>query len=334
MIDTKEISQYTLRNSGGMVVKVLNYGATITEILVPDKSGNIGNVVLGFDSLEGYKQENNPYIGSVIGRFANRIGKARFKIKGVEYLLTVNNNGNTLHGGREGFHRKIWNVKVLSDSSIMLDYISPDGEEGFPGNLKTEIKMTLGSDNSVKLEYNATTDKPTPVSFTNHTYFNLSYGNSPTILDHELMIAADYITPVDSLLIPTGELAAVVNTPFDFNSSKRIGKELNRVQGGYDHNFVLNKKPNQLSLAAVLYDQSSGRKLELLTTEPGLQFYSGNFLDGKLTGKGGVVYNKHAGLCLESQHFPDSPNQPSFPNTILVPGETYKQTSMFKFSVQ
>lgn len=334
MIHSQEISQYELRNSAGMTMKVLNYGATITEILVPDRNRKFTNIVLGFDSLESYLQESNPYFGSVIGRFSNRIKNGKFRIHDVEYFTTVNNNGNTLHGGHEGFNRKIWKANQISDSILHLKYSSPDGEEGFPGNLKTEITMTLGLDNSVKIEYYATTDKPTPVSLTNHTYFNLSYGSSSAILDHELMIAADYLTPTDNMHIPTGELATVVNTPFDFNTSKRIGKDIDRLQGGYDHNFVLKKELNQLSLAAILYDPVSGRKLELFTTEPGLQFYTGNFLDGTLTGKDGVNYQKHAGLCLEPQLFPDSPNQPSFPNSILNPGQVYHQTSIYKFSIQ
>lgn len=333
----KEILQYTFQNKSGLIVKVINYGCTITDIIVPDKAGIAGNIVLGFDSLEGYMHKENPYIGPIIGRYANRIGKAAFKIGNQEYKLSANNNANTLHGGNEGFNRKVWDVKILSDSSLMMRYVSDDGEEGFPGNLQLEVTMTLSSDNSIRIDYNAITDKPTPVSFTNHAYFNLSYGNSPTILDHELMIDADYITPVDDSMIPTGELRLVKGTPFDFKNSKRIGLELDQVlgaaPGGYDHNFVLNKKEKELSVAAVVLDPRSGRKLELLTTEPGVQFYTSNFMDGSLIGKGGAVYQKHAGLCLEPQYFPDSPNQQSFPNTILLPGQTYKQTSIFKFSV-
>lgn len=334
MINNSEILQYTLRNNAGMIVKVLNYGGTITEIIVPDKNGDAGNVVLGFDSLEGYLREDNPYIGTVIGRYANRIAKASFKIDGKEYKLPANNDGNTLHGGNEGFHKKIWNVKVISDSSLVMEYESPDGEEGFPGNLKTTITMTVGSDNSLKIDYNATTDKATPVCLTYHPYFNLSSGSSATILDHELMIAADSITVSDSTSIPTGKLMTVKSTPFDFTVTKRVGNDITNAGFGYDHNFVLNKKGNEFTLAAVLYDPQSGRKLELFTTEPGIQFYTGNYLNSSLSGKGGIPYQKHSGLCLEPQHFPDSPNKPSFPNTVLKPGETYRQTTIFKFSTK
>ncbi|MBX2963147.1 MAG: galactose mutarotase [Cyclobacteriaceae bacterium] len=334
MINNTEILEYTLKNQLGMVVKVINYGGTITEISVPDRKGKLGNVILGFDSLEDYRDENNPYLGCFIGRYANRIGSASFKIDGHEYHLTQNNNGSTLHGGNEGFHRKIWTVEILSDSSLMLRYDSPHGDEGFPGILTTQILMTLGSDNSIRMDYQATTDAPTPVNLTNHIYFNLSHGYSPTILEHKLTIAADSITTVDDLLIPTGDYTPVTNTPFDFTKPKNIGLELQQVSGGYDHNFVLNKKSNELLLAATVADPTSGRKLELFTTEPGLQFYSGNFLDGSLTGKSRTAYVKHSGFCLEPQHFPDSPNKPHFPNTILKPGETYRQTSVFRFSVE
>lgn len=334
MINTKEIVAYTLQNKSGMQVTVLNYGTTITKILVPDKQGMLGNVVLGFDSLEGYLQETNPYIGPTIGRFANRIGKATFTLNDTAYQLTANNNGNTLHGGAEGLHKKIWNVNVLSDSSVRFTYLSPDGEEGFPGNLTAEVIMTLKSDNALQIDYTATTDKATPVSLTNHAYFNLAYGDSETILDHELLINADQITPVDSMLIPTGVLEPVVNTAFDFKQVKSIGRDIAQVSGGYDHNFVLNKQEGKLALVATVVESNSGRKLELFTTEPGLQFYSGNFLDGTLKGTNDIIYKKHAGFCLEPQRFPDSPNQPLFPNTIVQPGEIYNQTSVYKFSVQ
>jgi aldose 1-epimerase len=330
----KEVLQYTIQNKTGMKVKVLNYGGTITEISVPDRDNNFSNVVLGFASLEGYLQNGNPYFGATIGRYANRIAKAAFTLNGSQYVLAPNNNGNSLHGGHVGFDKVIWDVKILSDSSIQLRYTSPDGEEGFPGTLTVELVISLGENNSITFTYNATTDKPTPVNLTNHSYFNLSGGKVPTILDHELMINASQMTPVDDFLLPTGEVLPVAGTPFDFLKAKRIGNDLDRVIGGYDHNYVLNKQKKEVTLAAVLYDPSSGRQLEVLTTEPGLQFYSGNFLDGSLTGWNGKPYPKHAGLCLETQHFPDSPNQPAFPDTILQPGETYSQISVFKFSVR
>jgi aldose 1-epimerase len=335
MIDNANVLQYTIQNEKGMVVKVLNYGGTITDLVVPDRNGKFENVVLGFDTLEEYLQADNPYIGATIGRYANRIARGTFKIGENEYHLLPNNNGHSLHGGAKGFDRVMWDVEILSDNSLKMSYFSPDGEEGFPGNLKTEIILTIGSDNTVSLDYYATTDRATPVNLTNHAYFNLSGGNNPTILDHELTIMADTLTEATEELIPTGRLLPLVNTPFDFTTGKRIGKEMGQVPGGYDHNFVIRKSNgHEPVLAAVLYDPSSGRQLELLTTEPGLQFYSGNFLDGSLTGRGGATYERHAGLCLEPQHFPDSPNQPAFPNTVLQPGETYRQTSIFRFSVR
>lgn len=336
-IDGKNVMQYALQNKAGMIVKMINYGCTITEIIVPDKAGNFGDVLLGFDSLAGHMQKENPYMGPIVGRYANRIGKASFKIGDQTYKLSANNGENMLHGGAAGFNQKVWDSEILSDSSVRMSYTSPDGEEGFPGNLKVEFTLTLGPDNTIRLDYSATTDKPTPVNLTHHPYFNLSAGKSATILDHELMITSDSITPVDNNLIPTGKLLAVKGTPFDFSASKKIGQEVNQVPGGppigYDHNYVLKRSKN-LALAAVLFDPQSRRKLEVLTTEVGVQFYSGNFLDGTLKGKGGVVYPKHAGMCLEAQYFPDSPNQPSFPSTILQPGEKYQQTTIYKFSVQ
>jgi aldose 1-epimerase len=335
MIDDANVLQYTIQNEKGMVVKVLNYGGTITDLVVPDRNGKFENVVLGFDTLEEYLQADNPYIGATIGRYANRIARGTFKIGENEYHLLPNNNGHSLHGGAKGFDRVMWEVEILSDSSLKMSYFSPDGEEGFPGNLKTEIILMIGSDNTISLDYAATTDQATPVNLTNHAYFNLSGGNNPTILNHELTIRADTLTEATEELIPTGNLLPVRNTAFDFSSSKLIGSNIDQVPGGYDHNFVLRTtKLSKPELAAVLYDPASGRQLELFTTEPGLQFYSGNFLDGSLTGRGGVTYSKHGGLCLEPQFFPDSPNQLSFPNSILLPGQIYRQTSVFRFSVR
>ncbi|MEJ7738178.1 MAG: aldose epimerase family protein [Chitinophagaceae bacterium] len=327
----KDVMEYSLTNSKGAIVKILNYGGIVTSVMVPDKSGNMGDVVLGFDSLGGYL-EKSPFFGALVGRYANRIANAKFTLEGKTYTLAANNNGNSLHGGAKGFDKVLWTVQDGSDNShLKLTYDSKDGEEGYPGNLHAEVVYTLTSDNELKIDYTATTDKPTPVNLTNHTYFNLSAGKSPTVLDHVLMLNADKYTVVNAKLIPTGTHPPVSGTPMDFNSPKKIGKDIASVSGGYDHNYVLNKSGNVLSLAATLYDSASGRFMEMSTTEPGVQFYSGNFLDGTLKGKNGVVYGKHSGMCLEAQHFPDSPNQPAFPTTILKPGDTYRHTTIYKF---
>jgi aldose 1-epimerase len=332
----KEITKYTLANPSGMEVSIINYGGTITGIITPDKSGNKGNVVLSFDSLSGYLQKGNPYFGSLIGRYGNRIANGKFSLDGKEYTLAGNNDGNSLHGGNKGFDKVIWQAeKLAGDSSLQLIYLSKDGEEGYPGNLSVKVIYTLTSANELKIEYSATTDKATPVNLTNHAYFNLSAGKDSTILGHELIINADKYTEVNDKLIPTGNLPDVNGGPMDFTSAKVIGKEIGQVKGGYDHNWVLNKKGNDPAKAAELYDQASGRSMEVWTTEPGIQFYSGNFLDGTLTNtRGGAKYIKHAGLCLETQHYPDSPNQPSFPSTILKPGETYSQSTVYKFATR
>ena len=335
VLNKDSVHQYTLTNQNGMQVSILNYGGTVTNILAPDKNKQLGDVVLGFDSLNGYLQKGNPYFGCLVGRYANRINKGKFIIDNITYQLPVNDHGlNTLHGGMSGFDKKIWETTILNDSSLQLTYTSKDGEEGFPGNLKTVVVYSLSSDNALRIEYSATTDKSTPVNLTNHSYFNLSAGKSSTILDHVLMIKANHFTDVNAELIPNGKQPDVIGTPMDFTSPKPIGKEIAAVTGGYDHNWVLNKTGNSLEQVASVYDSTSGRYLELFTTEPGLQFYTGNFLDGTLKGKNNWVYGQHAALCLETQHFPDSPNQPSFPNTILKPGETYKQTTVFRFSVK
>jgi aldose 1-epimerase len=335
-IGDREVTQYTLRNAAGMVVKLIDYGATITHILVPDSSGNVGDVVLGFDSLEGYTQDQNPYMGCVVGRYANRIANAQFTLDGKTYKLKANNNGNSLHGGGEGFSHKIWDAKQTGDSSIEFTYISKDGEEGYPGTLKVRVVYTVGSDNGLKIDYYAETDKATPVNLTNHTYFNLSAGRDSTVLSHELMIRADRYTGVNNKLIPTGELIPVKGTSMDFNAPVVIGDEIQKIAGGLDHNFVLTKSDTARGpeLAASLFDRSSGRYMEVHTTQPGVQCYTGNFLEGSLVGKGGQPYVKHGGVCLETQHFPDSPNQPSFPTTILKPGEQYRHTTIYKFGVK
>jgi aldose 1-epimerase len=334
--DGKEVMQYTLSNAAGMEVKIINFGGTITNIMVPDSNGTFGDVVLGFDSMEGYLGKGNPYFGCITGRYANRIAKGKFTIDGKTYQLPVNNNGNTLHGGINGFNRKFWEAKLLpGDSSISFTYLSKDGEEGFPGNCNVEVIYSLSQNNELKIEYKATTDKPTPVNITNHSYFNLSAGKDSTILGHEIFINADKYVAVNNDLIPTSELPDVKGTSMDFTIPMAIGTDIAKVAGGYDHTYVLNKKDTSVpELAVSLHHPASGRYMELFTTEPGVQFYSGNFLDGSLTGKNGIKYVKHGGLALEAQHFPDSPNQPSFPNTILRPGETFNQTTIYKFSVK
>ena len=337
-VDGEKITQYTLTNPSGMIVKIINYGGTVTDIIVPDKNGKPGNVVLGYDSLAGFLQTGNPYFGCLVGRYANRIANAKFTLDGKEYKLAANNNGNTLHGGLKGFDKRVWkagDINTDSVSSIKFTYDSKDGEEGYPGNLHSEVVYTLTKDNELKIEYAATTDKATPVNLTNHCYFNLSAGTDSTILDHELMLRATQFTPVNDQLIPTGKIDTVKGNAMDFTSAKKIGRDIAQVAGGYDHNWVFQKPENRFDMVASLYHQPSGRYMEVHTSEPGIQFYSGNFLDGTLKHtRGGAKYVKHAGLCLETQHFPDSPNQPSFPNTILKPGETYQQITVYKFSTK
>jgi aldose 1-epimerase len=335
VLENEPVTQYTLTNANGMQVSILNYGGTVTNIITPDKDKKMGDVVLGFDSIGGYLQATNPYFGCLVGRYGNRIAKGKFTLDGQTYQLPLNNNGNTLHGGLKGLDKVLWQAsKPAGDSSLMLAYTSKDGDQGFPGNLKVEVVYTLTADNSLQIAYSATTDKATPVNLTNHCYFNLSAGKEATILNHEVMINASKYTAVDTLLIPTGQLPDVKNTPMDFTSAKAIGKELASVTGGYDHNWVLNRKGNDLEQVATAYDAASGRMMEVFTTEPGLQFYTGNFLDSTLHGKNNWVYAKHAAFCMETQHFPDGPNQPSFPNTIVKPGETYKSVTRYKFSVK
>ena len=333
VFENESVTKFTITNPNGIQVSILNYGGTVTNIITPDKENKMGDVILGFDSLSGYLQKGNPYFGCLVGRYGNRIAKGKFVLDGKTYQLPLNNNGNTLHGGIKGFDKVIWQVtKPAGDSSLQLSYTSKDGDEGFPGNLTVTVVYTLTIDNALQIAYNATTDKATPVNLTNHSYFNLSGGKESTILDHEVMIKADKFTAVDSLLIPTGQLPDVKGTPMDFTSAKKVGKEIASLQGGYDHNWVLNRKGSDLELITTVYDAKSGRFMEVFTTEPGIQFYTSNFLDSTLKGKNNLLYPKHAALCLETQHFPDGPNQPSFPNTILIPGETYRQVTKYKFS--
>lgn len=334
--DGQTIRQYKLSNSQGTQVHIINYGGTITDLIVADRNKKPGNVVLGFENLQGYLQKGNPYFGALIGRYGNRIAQGKFSLDGKAYTLAQNNNGNTLHGGIKGFDKVVWTANALpGDSSLELTYVSKDGEEGYPGNLSVKVVYKLSSANELWIDYTATTDKATPVNLTNHAYFNLSGGTDSTVLDHELMINAAQYTAVNDQLIPTGQLPSVKGGPMDFTTAKKIGRDIGNVKGGYDHNWVLTRNGSGLQSVALLYHAASGRAMEVLTTEPGIQFYSGNFLDGTLTNtRAGTRYVKHAGLCLETQHYPDSPNQPSFPSTILTPGKTYRQTTVYKFSTR
>ncbi len=332
--DGKEVFLFTLTNAKGNQVKISNYGGTVTSWVAPDKSGAKNSIVLGYDSLSGYLA-HPPYFGATVGRYGNRIGNAQFTLEGKTYKLAANNGKNSLHGGLKGFDKQVWDASTASDSipSLTLKYTSKDGEEGFPGNLSVTVQYTLSDDDELKLEYSATTDKATPINLTNHSYFNLTGDVSNTILNHKLQINADNYTPVDTSLITTGVIAPVKGTPFDFTTPTAIGTRIDLVKGGYDHNFVLNSKGGTLQQAATLTDSVSGRKLEVFTTEPGLQFYTGNFLDGSLTNHDGKAIKQHTALCMETQHFPDSPNKPQFPSCILKPGETYHTVTVYKLSV-
>jgi aldose 1-epimerase len=332
-VDGKPVYLYTLSNKNGAEVKITNYGGTVTSWTAPDKTGKKSSIVLGFDSLSGYLAKP-PYFGALIGRYGNRIANGKFKIDTTTYTLATNNGKNHLHGGLKGFDKVVWDA-TASDSvpALTLNYISKDGEEGYPGNLKVTVQYTLSDDNELSIEYNAETDKTTPVNLTNHSYFNLTGDVNNTILHHVLMVKADSYTPVDTSLIPTGEIKAVKGTAFDFTTPTAIGARINAVKGGYDHNFVLNNKDGALNLVATVTDSISGRKLEVFTTEPGLQFYTGNFLNGSIKTSDGKSIQLHAAFCLETQHFPDSPNQPKFPSTLLKPGEKYHTVTKYKLSV-
>jgi aldose 1-epimerase len=332
-----EITEYVLTNDRGMRVQVITYGGIITALHIPDRHGGLGDVVLGYDTFDGYLAKN-PYFGCITGRFANRIAGGRFTLDGTTYQLAINHGPNHLHGGQVGFDKRVWQAAVEEGDgavSLALAYLSKDGEENYPGNLLVTVTYTLMSENTLRISYRASTDQPTILNLTNHIYFNLA--GSGTILDHEIMINADHFTPIDEAMIPTGELRPVAGTPFDFRQPRRIGAHIDEPDeqlqraGGYDHNFVLNGTPGELRLAARLYDPSSGRVLEVSTTEPGMQLYTGNFLDGTIVGKGGVTYARRAGLCLETQHFPDSPNHPHFPSTVLRPGEEFHSVTVFAF---
>ena len=333
-IEGKPVTEFTITNKNGMQIGVINYGGALTKIITQAKDSTWGDVLTGYESLKGFTQTGNPYFGALIGRYANRLAKGTYTIDGVEYHAALNNNGQSLHGGLKGFDKVVWDAKTIGDSSVQLNYSSKDGEEGYPGTLKVQVVYTLTSNNGIKMEYTASTDKTTVINLTNHAYFNLTAGKDSTIHNHVLQIHADQYTPVNDVLIPTGQMLAVKGTPMDFNQPKRIGDDLDKVQGGYDHNWILNKTEGLQEVANVT-DPESGRVLTVFTTEPGLQFYSGNFLDGTLTDtKKGIKYIKHGALTLETQHFPDAPNQPSFPSTILKPGEVYTQSTIYQFSIQ
>jgi aldose 1-epimerase len=336
------VDVFTLTNAQGMEVRPITYGGIITSLRVPDRMGRFDDVALGFDNLDGYIK-NPPYLGAIIGRYANRIAKGRFALDGKTYSLAVNNGPNHLHGGIKGFNKVVWKAESFKNADgvgVVFTHTSPDGDEGYPGTLSLRVTYTLNDRNELAVDYQATADKPTPVNLTQHTYFNLAGDGSRDVLDHVLTIRASRYTPVDANLIPVGELRDVAGSPFDFRMPKAIGERIGqddpqlRMGNGYDHNFVLDRTGNELVQAAHVAEPSTGRVLDVSTTEPGMQLYTGNFLDGSLTGKSGHVYKQRYGFCLETQHFPDSPNQPNFPNTILHPGETYRSKTVFAFSVE
>lgn len=337
LADGTPVELYTLTNAKGLVAKVMTYGAVMTELDVPDRNGKISDITLGFDNLEQYTGEH-PYFGSTIGRVANRIAKGKFTLDGKDYTLAVNNGVNALHGGIKGFNRVIWQAEPIQgkkEVSVKFSYVSKDGEEGYPGTVNVTVTYTLTDKNELKLEYTATTDKATPINLTNHAYYNLA--GEGDILGHEMWLNAKYYTPVDDTLIPTGELAPVKGTPMDFTKPHLIGERIAQVKGdpiGYDHNYVVNRRKNTDNLVYALRvrEPKTGRVMKVYTTEPGIQFYTGNFLDGTLKGKGGEIYKQYYGFCVEADHFPDSIHQPNFPNTILRPGQTYHQLTIEKFS--
>ncbi|KAA5543183.1 galactose mutarotase [Roseiconus nitratireducens] len=341
---SEEIKFFTLQNDSGMKVRITNFGAIITSIVVPDRDGKLADVALGYNDISSYTNAvDKPYFGAVVGRYGNRIAEGKFTLDGETYTLATNNGPNHLHGGIIGFDKVIWDAQAnQNDHSVTLTYHAKDGEEGYPGNLTCTVTYRLTDENAIEIEYSATTDKATPVNVTQHTYFNLKGEGEGDILDHELMLNAQRYTPVDETLIPTGKKTAVQGTPFDFTTAKPIGRDIGadheqlEFGGGYDHNWILDKggQTGELTLAARVYEPTSGRVLEVMTTEPGIQFYCGNFLDGRLTGKSGKKYVYRGGFCLETQHYPDSPNQPSFPSAILKPGEELHSKTVFKFSTK
>jgi aldose 1-epimerase len=338
MPDGTGVQIFTLTNAHGLEARIITYGGAVASLKTPDRAGAMGDIVQGFDSIAGYLSPE-PYFGALIGRYGNRIGHAKFSLNGKDYTLPKNDGENTLHGGERGFDKRVWTGRELPDGGLELTYLSKDGEEGFPGNLKATVAYHLTDADELKIEYSATTDKDTVVNLTNHSYFNLKGAGQGDILGHLMMLSADKFTPVDAGLIPTGELRAVAGTPFDFRKPTAIGARIEqgdeqlKLGKGYDHNWVLNRTGSGLSLAARVDEPTTGRVMEVRTTEPAIQFYTGNFLDGTLKGKGGKVYGLRAAFCLETQHYPDSPNKPKFPSTVLKPGQTYHTTTVYKFWV-
>ncbi|HMV11151.1 MAG TPA: aldose epimerase family protein [Cyclobacteriaceae bacterium] len=336
--DGQPVTEYTLTNKNGVSLSVINYGGIITRLVTPDRSGVQEDIVLGYDSLAGYLK-TTPYFGAIVGRYGNRIANGKFTLDGQTYSLAQNNNGQHLHGGVKGFDKVFWNIQEAGRGKLKLTYLSKDMEEGYPGNLNVEVTYELTDDNELKIAYTATTDKKTVVNLTHHSYFNLTGNVKRDILDHEAALYSDKFVPVTKVLIPTGELKDVAGTPFDFRKATAIGLRTNdkdqqlEFAGGYDHCWVLSSS-DSIKHAATVYEPASGRVLDVYTTEPGIQFYCGNFLDGSITGKRGVVYKHRFGFCLETEHFPDSPNQKSFPSTELKPGEVYKTYTTYKFSVR
>ena len=341
--DGSVVDLITLRNTRGMEATILTYGGTIVTLQAPDRAGTMDDIVLGFNDVKSYEAATNPYFGSIIGRYGNRIARGQFTLDGTVYKLATNNDQNHLHGGNRGWNRVVWKHEMNQDANgvwVDLTYTSKDGEEGYPGTVNARVRYTLTGDNRLVVDYHATTDKATVINLTQHSYFNLAGSRAETILDHELQINADRYTPVDATLIPTGELASVANTPFDFRTPTKIGARINEKHPqlgfgkGYDHNYVLTRTGGGLMEAARVYEPVTGRTLTVSTTEPGIQLYTGNFLDGTLTGKGGRVYPHRSGFCLETQHYPDSPNKPNFPSTVLKPGAEYKTQTVFAFGAR
>ncbi len=333
------VDLYTITNANGVETSITNYGGRVVTLKVPDRSGNIADIVLGFDNLDGYLKDN-PYFGALIGRYGNRIGNAQFTLDGVVYHLARNDGNNSLHGGTRGFDKVVWTARQQGDNALQLNYLSKDGEEGYPGNLNVTVVYTLTGKNELQIDYTATTDKDTVLNLTNHSYFNLAGQGNGNILQHQVRIDADRFTPVDAGLIPTGELKPVQGTPFDFTTATAIGARINadneqiRLAHGYDDNFVLRGPAGQPKTAAEVYEPTTGRVMAVSTTQPGLQFYTGNFLDGSIRGKQGKVYNFRDAFCMETQHFPDSPNKPQFPTTVLKSGETFRSHTIYKFSAR